>query len=164
MADSSSSDRTGADARADAESSLDAAPPTSAKPVASAPRKSLARRHWGKLTLATLIGVPVGGLAVWTAVAMNYTYSSGERAGYVQKMSRKGWVCKTWEGTLYTDIAKGFRSDSFNFTVRSDSIAHLVDSLSGKRVAVRYDQHVGLPTSCLGDTEYFVSGVRAIPE
>ncbi len=128
------------------------------------PKKSFARRNWGKLTLATLFGLPAATLAIWTAVAMTYTYSDGERAGYVQKMSRKGWVCKTWEGTLYTDIAKGFRSDSFNFTVRSDSIAHLVDSLSGKRVAVRYEQHVGLPTSCLGDTEYFVSGVRAIPE
>ncbi len=130
----------------------------------SPPQKSFVRRHWGKLTLLTLLGVPTVALVVWTVVAMTYTYSSGERAGYVQKMSRKGWMCKTWEGTLYTDIARGFRSDSFNFTVRSDSIAHLVDSLSGKRVAVRYDQHVGLPTSCLGDTEYFVSGVRAIPE
>jgi len=128
------------------------------------PRKSFARRNWGKLTLVILLGVPAAGLSIWTAVAMTYTYSSGERAGFVQKMSRKGWLCKTWEGTLYTDIARGFRSDSFNFTTRSDSIAQLVDSLSGKRVAVRYDQHVGLPTSCLGDSQYFVTGIRAIPE
>ena len=114
--------------------------------------------------MLVLVGVPSAAVAIWTAIAMTYTYSSGERAGFVQKMSSKGWVCKTWEGTLYTDIAKGFRSDSFNFSVRSDSIAHLVDSLSGKRVAVRYEQHVGLPTSCLGDTQYFVTGVRAIPE
>ncbi len=140
------------------------APDTGAAASDAPPRKSFGRRNWGKLTLLTLIGVPCLALVVWTVVAMTYTYSTGERAGYVQKMSRKGWLCKTWEGTLYTDIARGFRSDSFNFTVRSDSIAHLVDSLSGKRVAVRYDQHVGLPTSCLGDTEYFVTGVRAIPE
>ncbi len=157
MADSPDSPPSGAD---DSPAANAASTPTEPK----APKKSFARRNWGKLTLLVLFGVPAAGLAIWTAVAMTYTYSSGERAGFVQKMSRKGWVCKTWEGTLYTDIARGFRSDSFTFTVRSDSIAHLVDSLSGKRVSVRYEQHVGLPTSCLGDTEYFVSGVRAIPE
>ena len=157
MADSSDSTPSGDD-----NTPTDRAPATPVPPAA--PRKSFARRNWGKLTLLIVLGVPAAGLAIWTAVAMTYTYSSGERAGFVQKMSRKGWVCKTWEGTLYTDIARGFRSDSFNFTTRSDSIAHLVDSLSGKRVAVRYEQHVGLPTSCLGDTQYFVTGVRAIPE
>ena len=124
MADSSDSTPSG-----DTSRPTDSAPATPVPPFA--PRKSFARRHWGKLTLLILLGVPAAGLVIWTAVAMTYTYSAGERAGFVQKMSTKGWVCKTWEGTLYTDIAKGFRSDSFNFTVRSDSIAHLVDSLSG---------------------------------
>lgn len=157
MADSSDSTPSGADSTPADSSAAAPMPP-------AAPRKSFARRNWGKLTLLIALGVPAAGLVIWTTVAMLYTYSDGERAGFVQKMSRKGWVCKTWEGTLYTDIARGFRSDSFNFTVRSDSIAHLVDSLSGKRVAVRYEQHVGLPTTCLGDTQYFVTGVRAIPE
>lgn len=157
MADSSDSTPSGDD-----NAPTDRTPATPVPPAA--PRKSFSRRNWGKLTLLIALGVPALGLVIWTAVAMTYTYSNGERAGFVQKMSRKGWVCKTWEGTLYTDIARGFRSDSFNFTTRSDSIAHLVDSLSGKRVAVRYEQHVGLPTSCLGDTQYFVTGVRAIPE
>ena len=157
MVDSSNSNDKGAES-----APKDSAPRTPVQPAT--PKKSFARRNWGKLILLIGLGVPAAGLVIWTAVSMTYTYSAGERAGFVQKMSRKGWVCKTWEGTLYTDIAKGFRSDSFNFTVRSDSIAHLVDSLSGKRVAVRYEQHVGLPTSCLGDTQYFVTGVRAIPE
>jgi len=157
MTDSSNSTPTGADSRPDSATSSASSDPR-------APKKSFGRRNWGKLTILILFGVPALGLTVWTAAAMGYTYSSGERAGFIQKMSRKGWVCKTWEGTLYTDIAKGFRSDSFNFTVRGDSVATLLDSLSGKRVAVRYEQHVGLPTSCLGDTQYFVTGVRAIPE
>lgn len=101
---------------------------------------------------------------MWAAIALNWSYSSGKRAGYVQKISRKGYVCKTWEGTLYTDIARGFRSDSFNFTVRSDSLAHVIEALSGKSVAVDYEQHIYVPTSCFGDTEYFVSGVSALPE
>ena len=103
-------------------------------------------------------------LAAYFWAALSWSYSSGKRAGYVQKISRRGYVCKTWEGTLYTDIAKGFRSDSFSFTVRSDSLAHVIETLSGKRVAVDYEQHIYVPTSCFGDTEYFVSGVSALPE
>jgi len=129
-----------------------------------APKRSFGRRHWGKVTLLILLGVPLAGLALWTVIGLNYTYSTGDRSGYVQKISRKGWLCKTWEGTLYTDIAKGFRSDSFNFSVRNDSIAREFERLSGKRVAVTYDQHTLVPTSCFGDTEYFVSGVRELPE
>jgi hypothetical protein len=131
---------------------------------APAPRKGFVRRHWLLTTLVIVIGLPGLGVAAWTAVALNWSYSSGKRAGYVQKISRKGFVCKTWEGTLYTDIAKGFRSDSFSFSVRDDAIAHQIEKLSGKRVAVEYEQHIGVPTSCFGETEYFVTGVQSIPE
>ncbi|MEN9816362.1 MAG: hypothetical protein RLZ32_242 [Gemmatimonadota bacterium] len=130
----------------------------------NAPRRGFFRRHWGKVTVASLIGVPLALFAIYTLVVLNWSYSTGQRAGYVQKISRKGYVCKTWEGTLYTDIARGFRSDSFSFTVRSDSMARLLETLGGKRVAVEYEQHIGLPSSCFGDTEYFVTGVRVIPE
>lgn len=129
-----------------------------------APRKGFFRRHWLLTTLFVIVGLPVIGITAWSAVALNWSYSSGKRAGYVQKISRKGFVCKTWEGTLYTDIAKGFRSDSFSFSVRSDSVAHRIEELSGKRVAVEYQQHIGVPTSCFGETEYFVTGVQLIPE
>lgn len=145
-------------------------PPGSATPALpggsppGAPRRSFFRRHWGKVTVASLIGVPLALFATYTLVVLNWSYSTGQRAGYVQKISRKGYVCKTWEGTLYTDIARGFRSDSFSFTVRSDSLARLMETLGGKRVAVSYEQHIGLPSSCFGDTEYFVTGVRVIPE
>jgi hypothetical protein len=162
MFDSSSSKEKRRDHR------LDDTLESSAMPMAAtdgnAKTPSFARRNWGKLTLLTIIGVPSTVFAVWVAVALNWSYSTGERAGYVQKISRKGWVCKTWEGTLYTDIAKGFRSDSFSFSVRDDSVAALIQGMPGKRVAVQYAQHVGVPTSCFGDTQYFVTGVRAIPE
>jgi len=128
------------------------------------PRRSFARRHWGKLTVLTLLAAPMTVFALWVLITMSWSYSSGQRAGYVQKISRKGFVCKTWEATLYTDIAKGFRSDSFSFTVRSDSLAHAIEKLSGKRVSVHYEQHIGVPSSCFGDTEYFVSRVETIPE
>lgn len=133
-------------------------------PVTSAPRTSFVRRHWLAVAVTALLGLPALGLGLWTAVALSWSYSEGSRAGYVQKISRKGWLCKTWEGTLYTDIAKGFRSDSFSFTVRSDSVAQLLADLSGKRVTVTYEQHVGVPTSCFGETEYFVVAVKPSPE
>lgn len=125
------------------------------------PRQSFKRRHWGKLLLLTLVMFPVVAFAVWSAVTLNWTYSEGVRPGYVQKVSRKGYLCKTWEGVLYTDL-KGFRSDSFLFTVRSDSLARLLQSLSGRQVSLDYQQHVKVPSSCFGDSEYFVSGVHEL--
>ena len=32
----------------------------------------------------------------------------------------------------------------------------------GKKVALKYEQHIGLPTSCFGDTEYFVYDVQVL--
>jgi hypothetical protein len=130
----------------------------------AAPRKSFVRRHWLAVAMLGVVGLPAIVLALWATIALTWSYSSGKRAGFVQKISRKGYVCKTWEGTLYTDIARGFRSDSFSFTVRSDSLAHVIETLSGKRVAVDYEQHIYVPTSCFGDTEYFVTGVSVLPE
>ncbi|MEP6766488.1 MAG: hypothetical protein ABJB66_19395 [Gemmatimonadaceae bacterium] len=130
----------------------------------SPPRQSFKRRHWGKLLVIAIVAVPTVGLAAWTFGTLSWTYSSAKRAGYVQKISHKGWLCKTWEGTLYTDIAKGFRSDSFMFSIRSDSIAHQLEALTGKKVSIQYDQHKGVPTHCFGETEYFVSAVQEIKE
>jgi len=125
------------------------------------PRLSFKRRNWGKLLLLTLVMLPAMVFAIWSVFALNWSYSEGVRPGFVQKISRKGYLCKTWEGVLYTDL-KGFRADSFQFTVRSDSIARLLQSLSGKQVSLDYQQHVGVPSSCFGDSEYFVVGVREL--
>ena len=139
-------------------------PVDDAPAASSAPKKSFFRRHWLAVTVLALVAVPAIGVGVWSAAALSWSYSEGTRAGYVQKISKKGWLCKTWEGVLYTDIAKGFRSDSFSFTVRDDSIANMLGELSGKRVTVTYQQHVGVPTSCFGETEYFVTDVKQSPE
>ena len=141
-----------------------AADPTPSAAPAAAPSRSFARRHWGKLTLLVLFGAPLTVFAIWALITLNWSYSTGRRAGYVQKISLKGYLCKTWEGTLYTDIARGFRADSFAFTVRDDSLAHAIEALSGKRVTVHYEQHIKVPTSCFGETEYFVTKVETIPE
>jgi hypothetical protein len=144
-------------AEASADTSTPQAPP-------APPKRSFARRHWGKLTLAFILGAPAAVFALWATISLSWSYSDGQRAGYVQKMSRKGFVCKTWEGVLYTDIAKGFRSDSFSFTVRNDSLAHVIEGLSGKRVTLHYEQHIYVPSSCFGETEYFVTKAEPIPE
>ena len=101
---------------------------------------------------------------LYTWLVLTWSYSAGERAGYVQKFSKKGWVCKTWEGELAMVSMPGTMSEKFLFTVRDDAVAQKINANLGKKVALKYAQHIGLPTSCFGDTEYFVSDVMVIEE
>lgn len=127
-----------------------------------APRRSFARRHWGKLLLGTIVLVPASILAIWTAIALSYSYSAGERVGYIQKFSKKGWICKTYEGEIAMVNLPGQIANTFQFSVRDDSIAALITKAQGQRVALAYEQHKGVPTSCFGETDYFVKGIRVI--
>ena len=113
-----------------------------------------------KFMLYLLALVVVGGGA-FIAFTLTYTYSDGERAGYVQKLSRKGWLCKTWEGEMAMVTMPGTLTEKFTLSVRDDAVAAKINATVGKRVALDYDQHKWIPTSCFGDTEYFVTGVRA---
>ncbi len=115
-----------------------------------------------KFIIAGAILVPVIVFGLYTWAALTWSYSRGERAGYVQKFSRKGWVCKTWEGELALVSIPGTMSEKFYFTVRDDSVAAHVNETMGKRVALVYHQHMGVPTRCFGDTQYFVVGVRSV--
>jgi hypothetical protein len=97
-------------------------------------------------------------VAAYFAVVLNWSYSSGERAGWIQKLSDKGWVCKTWEGELALVSLPGSATvEKFAFTVRDDATATELAKVMGKRVTLHYEQKVGLPTSCFGDTRYFVT-------
>lgn len=127
------------------------------------PPRGFARRNWGKITLLTLFGLPLTGFLVWTAIALSYTYSSGTRTGYMQKLSKKGWLCKTWEGELAMATAPGVSPQIFTFTIRNDSLAAALEQDMGKgRVALQYDEHRGVPTRCFGDTPYFVDSFRLV--
>jgi len=126
------------------------------------PKKSFKRRHWGNLLVAAIILIPVVGITLWTAIALGYSYSSGERVGYLNKFSKKGWLCKTYEGEIAMVNLPGQLAGTFEFTVRDDSIAALINKAQGQRVAVSYTQHKGLPTSCFGETDYFVKGVKVL--
>jgi hypothetical protein len=117
----------------------------------------------GRLLIKWLVAALVAVLAftaLWTWFTLSYTYSSGDRAGYVQKLSRKGWICKTWEGELAMVNLPGAMPQIFTFTVRDDTVARRIDADMGKRVRLRYEQHVGVPTSCFGDTEFFIVDVQ----
>lgn len=126
--------------------------------ASSTPRRR--RRRWPWILLGVLL-TPVLLLAAWTAIALSYTYSeAGHRAGYIQKLSHKGWICKTWEGELAMVNLPGAAQERFPFTVRSDSLAAVMSKMMGSRVSITYEQHKGIPTSCFGDTEYYVIGVE----
>jgi hypothetical protein len=99
---------------------------------------------------------------VYLWVMMAWSYSTGDRAGYVQKFSNRGWVCKTWEGELAIVSMPGTMSEKFYFTVRNADTAKKINQSLGKKVVLVYEQHIGLPSTCYGDTEYFVTDVRSV--
>jgi hypothetical protein len=112
---------------------------------------------------ALVIGIVVlvALVAGYFAVVLNWSYSSGERAGWVQKFSKKGWICKTWEGELALVSLPGSSVEKFLFTVRDETVAREVAAATGKRVTLHYEEKVGLPTTCFGETRHFVTGVAA---
>ena len=115
--------------------------------------------------LKSLIVLMVGAIALFTLyiyIALNWSYSSGERAGFLQKVSHKGWICKTWEGEMSLVAMPGEAPEKYLFTVRDEAIAQKVSAAAGKRVTLNYEQHNGLPSSCFGDTDYFVVDIKEI--
>jgi hypothetical protein len=131
-------------------------------PAAKAPAR---RRSIGpRLLLFTfaVFALGLGAFALFAWGALHYTYSDGERAGYVQKFSRRGWVCKSWEGELAMVNLPGTMPQIFTFSVRDPKVADTLNKTIGQRVALHYEQHKGIPTDCFGETEYFITEVRAL--
>ncbi len=128
-----------------------------------APSPSPRRRgKWILFVFTAIVLLPILGFAAWTAITLHVSYSSGERVGYVQKISKKGWTCKTWEGELAMVSMPGTLPQIFSFTIRDEAVARKVMDAAGQRVALTYEQHRGVPTQCFGETEYFITGVRAL--
>jgi hypothetical protein len=141
-----------------AEPASPAAPAPAAVAVA-APRTRRVRLY---LILAAVVLGPALLFAAYVAIVTHWSYSNGERAGYVQKFSRKGWVCKTWEGELAMATLPGTIPQVFAFTVRDDAVAQQIKQTMGQRVSIAYDEHRGVPTSCFGETQYYVTGARPV--
>jgi hypothetical protein len=132
---------------------------TTDQPATSVPRK---KRRWKLWFLLIFVLLPTLLIAGYTWLTLHYSYSSGERSGYIQKISKKGWLCKTWEGELAMTTTPGTAPQIFPFSIRGETTAHRIEQTAGQRVVLSYEQHKGVPTSCFGETEYFVTGVRTI--
>lgn len=110
--------------------------------------------------LVTLVAL----VALYFVAAVKWSYSDGERAGWVQKLSRKGWICKTWEGELALVSLPGTAPEKFLFTIWDDEVARKVTQAMGKRVSLHYEEKVGLPGSCFGETRYYITGLTVSDE
>ncbi len=109
--------------------------------------------------------IVVGALfTAYTWLMLSWAFADGERAGWVQKMSRKGYLCKTWEGEMAMVSLPGSVPEKFIFTVRDDKVAQEINAVMGRRVSLFYEEHIGLPSSCFGETGHFVKGVKPIDE
>jgi hypothetical protein len=129
--------------------------------MASPNPSSSSPRRWPLYLLGlvlALIALAVG----YTWLTLTWSYSDGERAGYVQKFSKKGWICKTWEGEMAMVAIPGSMPEKFYFSVRDESVVENINKTMGKRVVIVYEQHKGVPTDCFGETEYFATAVRIV--
>lgn len=119
-----------------------------------------------KRGIAIMIAVLVAALVLfllYTWMSLSFAYSEGERAGYLQKFSRKGWLCKTWEGEILLSSMPGAIPERFNFSVRDPAVATQMQTAIGKRVQLGYEEHKGVPTQCFGETDYFATKVAVLP-
>jgi hypothetical protein len=130
--------------------------------AAAAEPTTFFRRHRWKIVLAAFVVAVVGLCALWTLVTLAYSYSDGDRIGYVQKFSHKGWVCRTWEGELAMTPVPGAAPQIFPFTVRDEEVVKRIRDAEGKKVALHYKEKRGIPSSCFGDTNYFISDMRVL--
>jgi hypothetical protein len=130
-------------------------------PVPPAPARR--RRSKVPLIIALLLLSPILVLALYTVVVLNWSYSDGDRSGYLQKFSRRGWVCKTYEGELAMSSVPGVAPTIWTFSVRDKAVARKLNENLGRQVVLHYSEHRGVPTTCFGTTDYYVDSVRAIP-
>ena len=128
----------------------------------TAPAAPLRRRRlW--LVLLAVPFLALLGFTLYLAVVLGWSYSDGERAGILQKFSRKGWVCKTYEGELAMSVVPGVAPTIWEFSVRDDRVVPRLSAAIGRRVVLHYAEHRGVPTSCFGHTDYFVDSVAIVP-
>ena len=123
--------------------------------------QSLGRRLRLGLSVAVVALVAVGAFYTW--LTLNFAYSQGTRAGVLQKFSREeGWVCKTAEGELALYVVGGLAPQIWHFSVRDDRVADKLEHVVGQKVQLHYSEHRGVPTSCFGNSSYFVDGLTIV--
>jgi hypothetical protein len=117
-------------------------------------------KKWLRRVVVGTALLVVVGTSLYTLFALKFSYSTGERVGFVQKLSKRGWICKTNEGELAMVNMAGQQAQMFLFTVPDDAVVKQIEALAGHRVELVYEEHRGIPSSCFGDTEYFVVNVK----
>ncbi len=117
-----------------------------------------------KRSIVLVVLVLAAAFALYVGFEMNWSYSNGERAGWIQKFSHKGWLCKTWEGEMAMVTMPGTVPEKFYFTVWNEAVVKQINESMGQRVSLSYEQKKALPTTCFGETEYWVTAVRVLPD
>lgn len=130
--------------------------PPPAPPVPRPPRRSFRSYFWGSLVGAVLL------ITLYTLFMLWWSYSNGDRAGVLQKFSKRGWICKTWEGEIAMYVVGGVSPQIWDFSVRDDKVAEQLQAAVGQQVRLHYSEHRGLPTNCFGETDYFVKRVEVV--
>ena len=125
-------------------------------PTDRPPRRSVRSYLLGSLAGAILL------LVLYTMFLLWWSYSEGERAGVLQKFSKRGWICKTYEGELAMYVVGGVAPQIWNFSVRDEAVAGQLRAAVGQQVRLHYAEHRGLPTDCFGETDYFVERVEVV--
>jgi hypothetical protein len=119
------------------------------------------RGRFGRLLVILLVLVLVIG-ALWTWFSLSWAYSEGERAGILQKFSKKGWICKTYEGELALYVVGGVAPQLWYFSARDDKVAEQLAGAVGSHVRIHYTEHRGVPTSCFADTANFAESFTRV--
>jgi len=132
------------------------------KPSAPAATSRTSGRTKFILGGASLVVLGIAAVVLYTMATLTLSYSDGDRAGVLQKFSRKGWICKTYEGELAVSYTPGMAPVLWYFSVRDEAVASKIKEMQGKRVVLHYDEHRGVPSDCFGETQYYVDGVRVI--
>ena len=133
-------------------------PPPPPEEPAPAPRRGWSRKT--KLILFSIVLLPFLLFALYSMLVLNWSYSDGWRSGVLQKFSRKGWVCKTWEGELAMSTVPGVAPTIWTFSVRNDAVVQKMTNAVGDRVDLHYTEHRGVPSDCFASTNYFVDSLR----
>jgi len=117
--------------------------------------------RFGRWLMALLLLI-LAGVGLWTWFTLTWAYSDGERAGVLQKVSRRGWLCKTYEGELAQFVVAGISPQIWEFSARDPVIAAQLNKAVGHKVQLHYTEHAAIPTSCFADTRYFVDRVTVV--
>ena len=119
------------------------------------------RRRFGRI-LMVLLALVVVIAAAWTWFSLSWSYSEGERAGILQKFSKKGWICKTYEGELALYVVGGVAPQIWYFSTRDEKLAQQLSAAVGDNIRLHYSEHRGVPTACFAETPYFAESFTRV--